>query len=221
MTEPEREGHVADGMVASEARLAAADALRRLGHAIVSHDAGDEFFSRVVGAIEGVLPQIEASSQRRRLPEHMKRGLFEGAPPDGGRIDHFPDCVISGHANPLGVAIVVHRQGDEAVARVTLGPAFEGAPGRAHGGVVAGIFDDVLGNVLTIIEQPAFTAELTIRYLAPTPLGVELEYRGRLVRRDGRKLWIDGECVAPDGTRVAEAAGLFIAIDFSRLDRGR
>lgn len=209
--------YVADGMEASDARLAAADALRRLGHAIVAHDAGDEFFGRVVAAIDTVLPQIEASSPRRRLPQNMKRGLFEGAPPDGSRIDHFPDCVISGHANPLGVAIVVHREGDEAVARVSLGPAFEGAPGRAHGGVVAGIFDDVLGNVLTIIEQPAFTAELTVRYLAPTPLGVELEYRGRLVRREGRKLWIEGECHAPDGTLVASAAGLFIAIDFSRL----
>lgn len=217
MSESADPAPVVDGMHASDARLAAADALRRLGHAIVSHDAGDEFFSQVVSSIEAVLPAIEASPSRRRLPEHMKRGLFEGAPPDGGRIDHFPDCVISGHANPLGVAIVVHREGDEAVARVTLGPAFEGAPGRAHGGVVAGIFDDVLGNVLTIIEQPAFTAELTIRYLAPTPLGVELVYRGRLVRRDGRKLWIEGECLAPDGAVVASAAGLFIAIDFSRL----
>lgn len=209
--------YVADGMDASEARLAAADALRRLGHAIVSHDAGDKFFSRVAAAIDTVLPEIEVSPPRRRLPEHMKRGLFEGAPPDGDRIDHFPDCVISGHANPLGVAIVVHRDNDEAVARVTLGPAFEGAPGRAHGGVVAGIFDDVLGNVLTIIEQPAFTAELTVRYLAPTPLGVPLEYRGRLVRRDGRKLWIEGECRGPDGEVVTTSEGLFIAIDFSRL----
>lgn len=212
--------YVADGMHASDPRLAAADALRRLGHAIVAHDAGDAFFERVVAAVDTVLPQIESSPPRRRLPENMKRGLFEGAPPDGSRIDHFPDCVISGHANPLGVAIVVHREGDEAVASVSLGPAFEGAPGRAHGGVVAGIFDDVLGNVLTIIEQPAFTAELTVRYLAPTPLGVELEYRGRLARRDSRKLWIDGECRAPDGTRVAEAHGLFIAIDFSRLGQG-
>lgn len=211
------EQYVADGMVASEPRLRAAGSLRRLGHMLVSHDPGDEFFDRVIEAIERVLPEIDASPSRRRLPENMKRGLFEGPPADGERIDHFPDCVISGHANPLGVAIVVHRDGDEAVARVTLGPAFEGAPGRAHGGTVAGIFDDVLGNVLTIIEQPAFTAELTIRYLAPTPLGVELEYRGRLVRRDGRKLWIDGECTGPDGERLAEASGLFIGIDFHRL----
>ena len=151
----------------------------------------------------------------------MKRGLYLDAPADGVRIDHFPDCVISGHANPLGVAIVVHREGDEAVARVRLGPAFEGAPGRSHGGVVAGIFDDVLGNVLTIVGQPAFTAELTVRYLAPTPIGVELEYRGRLARRQGRKLWIDGECRAPDGSVVTSASGLFIAIDFSRLAGAR
>ena len=56
------EQYIADGMYASESRLAAADALRRLGHAIVAHDAGDEFFDQVVSQIEAVLPQIEASS---------------------------------------------------------------------------------------------------------------------------------------------------------------
>ena len=209
--------YVADGMVASDARLAAADALRRLGHALVSHDPGDEFFERVVTAIDSVLPEITASAPRRRLAGNMKRSMYDDPPRDGSRIDHFPDCVISGHANPLGVAMMVHREGDEAVARITLGPAFEGAPGRAHGGIVAGIFDDVLGNVLVIIEQPAFTAELTVHYLAPTPLGVELEYRGRLTGREDRKLWIDGECRGPDGALVATASGLFIAIDMAKL----
>ena len=47
---------------------------------------------------------------------------------------------------------------EEAVARVRLGHAFEGAPGRAHGGIVASIFDDVMGIVLTIHSTPAFTA---------------------------------------------------------------
>lgn len=210
------EQYVADGMVASDMRLAAADALRRLGHALVSHDPGDEFFGRVVSAIDSVLPDVEASPARRRLPDNLKRDIYMGAPADGERIDHFPDCIISGHANPFGVAIVVHREGDEAVARVTLGPAFEGAPGRAHGGVVAGILDDVLGNILTVIEQPAFTAELTIRYHAPMLIGVELETRARLVRREGRKIWIEGE-TSHDGHVVASASGLFIAVDLSQL----
>ena len=50
--------------------------------------------------------------------------------------------------------------------RARCGAAHEGAPGRSHGGVVAGLFDDVFGFVLDVVQEPAFTGELTIRYVA-------------------------------------------------------
>jgi len=205
-----------DAWAVSEARLRAAGALRSLGHAMVGHHIDDAFFERVVESIDGVLPGIEAAAPRRRPADAMKRQMFEQVVDDGARIDHFPDCVVSGHANPLGIAIVVHREGDDAVARVTLGAAFEGAPGRAHGGVVAAIFDDVLGAILSVLGTPAFTATLRVDYLAPTPMGVELEFRARLRERDGRKLWIEGEALHA-GERIATAEGLFIAIDLEKL----
>jgi acyl-coenzyme A thioesterase PaaI-like protein len=183
---------------------------------MVGHHIDDTFFERVVESIDGVLPGIEAAAPRRRPADAMKRQMFEQVVGDGARIDHFPDCVVSGHANPLGIAVVVHREGDDAVARVTLGAAFEGAPGRAHGGVVAAIFDDVLGAILSVLGTPAFTATLRVDYLAPTPMGVELEFRARLRERDGRKLWIEGEALHA-GERIATAEGLFIAIDLEKL----
>ena len=129
---------------------------------------------------------------------------------------HYPDCVVSGPANPMGIAITCRRDGDDALATVQFGPAFEGAPGRAHGGIVAAVFDDVMGFVLSMVQTPAFTGRLTVSYLAPTPLGTELEFRARLRERDGRKLWIDGEAVA-DGKRFAEAEGLFISVPPERF----
>jgi acyl-coenzyme A thioesterase PaaI-like protein len=146
----------------------------------------------------------------------MKREVWENRPGQGGTIDHFPDCIVSGPANPMGIGITVHRDGDEAVARVRLGPAFEGAPGRAHGGVVAAIFDDTMGFVLTIHSVPAYTGRLTVSYLAPTPVGDELEFRARLVRRERRKLFIEGEA-RHDGDRIAEGSGVFVAIPPERL----
>lgn len=126
-------------------------------------------------------------------------------------MDHFPDCIVSGQANPMGVAITVHREGDDAVARVGFGPAFEGAPGRAHGGVVAAVFDDTLGFVLSMVQTPAFTGQLTVSYLAPTPVGEDLEFRARLRERNGRKLLIEGE-ERHDGQLVATCEVLFISI---------
>src|SRR3954462_10871216 len=208
-----------DAMPISPARTAAAGALRRLGHAIVGHQVDDAVFERLTDAINAAIPEIEAGEPRSRPVDDMKRRLFESPPDDGESMDHFPDCGVSGSANPMGIAIVVHREGDDAVARVTLGAAFEGAPGRAHGGIVAAVFDDAMGFVLSMESTPAFTGRLTISYLAPTPVGTELTFRCRLRNREARKLFIDGEAWAGEH-KVAEAEGLFITIPPERFGIG-
>ncbi|TMK85842.1 MAG: PaaI family thioesterase [Actinobacteria bacterium] len=141
----------------------------------------------------------------------MKQHMFE-RPAEGSPIGTFPDCVVSGDANPMGLDVQFFREGDEAVSRVVLGPAFEGAPNRAHGGVVAAVFDDLMGFVLTIHESPAYTAELTVRYRRPTPVGEQIEFRARLVDRRGRRLQIEAEAIDSDGTKIATATALFITI---------
>jgi len=201
------------------ARVRAAAAVRRLGHAIVGHDVAPAQLDQLADDIERRLPGLESGAPRSRAVEIMKRNMMFDRPEDGERIGTFPDCVVSGDANPMGMAIGFYRRGDEAVAHVNLGPAFEGAPDRAHGGVVAAIFDYLMGFVLHIIETPAFTGELTVRYLAPTPVGIDIEFRAWLQRREGRKLWIDAEATH-DGQAVCTATGLFIAIDRDKFAGG-
>jgi acyl-coenzyme A thioesterase PaaI-like protein len=201
---------------ATDARIASADALRQLGHALVGHEVDDATLAAIERWALAQLPAVEAGAPRARPVDDMKRRLFEDPPGDGESMDHFPDCVVSGKANPMGIAIEVHREGDDAVARIALGSAFEGAPGRAHGGIVAAGFDDTMGFVLSMEKTPAFTGRLTVSYLAPTPVGEELEFRCRLAGREGRKLRIAGEARHGDQV-VAEAEGLFIAIPIERF----
>jgi acyl-coenzyme A thioesterase PaaI-like protein len=203
----------------SPQRIRAATALRALGHAIVAHDAADDELDAVATWAEQARKRIEASPRRQRPIGAMKSAQFSGPPPAGEPLDHFPDCVVSGKANPLGIAITAVQEGDEAVARVVLGPAFEGAPGRSHGGVVAAVFDDTLGYVLLMERTPAYTGRLSVTYRAPTPVNVPLEFRARLVERRGRKLTITGEARHGD-TVVAEAEGLFITVDLERFAAG-
>jgi acyl-coenzyme A thioesterase PaaI-like protein len=141
----------------------------------------------------------------------MKQHMFE-RPAEGEPIGTFPDCVVSGDANPMGLDIQFFREGDEAVSHAVLGPAFEGAPNRAHGGVVAAVFDDLMGFVLTIHESPAYTAELTVRYRRPTPVGEPIEFRARLVDRRGRRLHIQADATDKSGAKIATADALFITI---------
>ena len=199
------------------ARVRAASALRRLGHAIVSHDVPASVFESIAAGVESWLPAVESAPGRSRSIETMKQHAFD-RPPEGSKIGTFPDCVVSGDANPMGLDIQFFREGDEAVSHAVLGPAFEGAPNRAHGGVVAAVFDDLMGFVLTINESPAYTAELTVRYKRPTPVGEDIEFRARLVDRRGRRLKIEAEATAAAGTKIATAAGLFITIPREGFD---
>ena len=137
-------------------------------------------------------------------------------PPAEAPIVSYDDRPFSGLASPWGLDLQARRHGDSVEAELTLREAHEGAPGRAHGGIVAGLFDDVFGFVLGMIAQPAFTGELSVRYERPTPLHRPLLCRGRLERRDGRKLWITGELVDradPDQPVLARGTGLFITVD--------
>jgi acyl-coenzyme A thioesterase PaaI-like protein len=209
------------GAAPSAARIDAAAAMRQLGHAIVGHDVDDDTFHTLTTTVLELLARVEASPPRSALTPDMNGGLFAVPPPQGGaRGSHFPDCIVTGPANPMGVAAQTRRDGDDAVVLATLGEAFEGAPGRAHGGIVAALFDEAMGFVLSIACTPAFTGRLTVTYRAPVPLGVALEFRARLTRRDGRKLWMAGEARHGD-TVLAEAEALFVAVDPERFASGR
>jgi acyl-coenzyme A thioesterase PaaI-like protein len=203
-------------MQVSPARIEAAEALRRLGNALVGHHVDDDYLLEMAKTADAMLREVIHGERRTRPVDDMKRYVWGLHPGAGARVNHFPDCIVSGAANPMGLGMSIWRDDEEAVARVRLGNAFEGAPGRAHGGVVAAIFDDVMGIVLTIQSTPAFTARLTVSYLAPVPVGVELEFRARQTWREGRKLFIAAEATH-NGNVIAEAEGLFIALPPERF----
>ncbi len=193
----------------SSARLAAATALRRLGHALVARQVPDDVLERIATRVDQLTDRLQAMAPRQRP---APTDLFTGSAANGPSPSHFPDCVVTGAANPMGMDARVERRGREGVLTATLGAAFEGAPGRAHGGVVAALLDEAMGVVLSIVGTPAYTGRLTVTYRAPTPLQVPLEFRARLLERQGRKLHIAAEGRHGD-TVIAEAKALFIAVD--------
>ena len=203
----------------SEARLAAAAALRRLSHAFVSHEVDDDTLAELTTTVGSFAGAFEAAPDRVRASIDLVNEVFMTAPRDGGGRSTFAHSIVTGKANPMGMAADVERYGQEAVLLATLGPAFEGAPGRAHGGSVAALFDEVMGFVLSVHATAAYTGSLTVTYRAPTPLGVELELRSRLRSRHGRKLRIEATARHGD-LLVAEAEGLFIAVDPERFALG-
>ena len=75
---------------------------------------------------------------------------------------------------------------------------------------MAAFFDDLTGFVLQVAATTAYTGELTVRYLAPVPIGVPLLGRAWLVGRERRKLFVEADLQA-DGAVVATCKAIFIA----------
>jgi acyl-coenzyme A thioesterase PaaI-like protein len=194
-----------------QARSAAAGALRSLAHEFVAHRADDLLLERVARVADELTAEISAAPRIVRSADQERAGLAEPRPPDGAILEHSSVCPVSGHENPMSLAMSAKRQGDGVAASVTLGAGFAGPPGIAHGGAVAGLLDDVMGFVLDSIERTAgYTASLTVSFKKPVPVGTEIDVRGRLRRREGRKLFIEAR-IEHAGETLAEAEGLFIA----------
>jgi acyl-coenzyme A thioesterase PaaI-like protein len=201
-------------MSTDEARGEAAAALRDLNHTFAMHDPGDDHLGEVARDARAITSGLANEPRRDRLA--LMRASVSTGLPFGNAGSGFSDRAVAGATNPTSADIDVEFEAVDVVARVVLRRAFEGAPGRAHGGIVAAVFDDVTGFVIGQLHEPAFTGELTVRYEAPVPVDTPLEMRARLVGRERRKLFITAECRAGDDV-VATCKATYITVDPSKF----
>ena len=198
-----------------ELRALAAGKLREIGHSFVASDLSDEQLHELILHLDAVATHVEGAPQRVRRVDPVAAERFTmHAPGSSSTMSRqlFADSIVSGSANPMGIGAELWSEDETAVMQVTLGKAFEGAPGRAHGGVVASLIDETMGVVLGIVKVLAFTAQLDITYRAPTPIGHPIRVTAWLTKHEGRKLYIDAK-VEDGETLIASATALFISVD--------
>ncbi|MEV4241557.1 PaaI family thioesterase [Nocardia sp. NPDC050408] len=83
---------------------------------------------------------------------------------------HVDGCFGCGPPNPAAVGIALNLENDHVIGRFTLDERHQGAPGVAHGGVIAAILDEASGTVPSAMCVPAVTAKLEVNYVLPAPL---------------------------------------------------
>jgi len=136
--------------------------------------------------------------------------------------EDYAHCYGCGRLNPDGLQIKTRWEGDESVTRYTPRPYHIAIPGFVYGGVLASLIDchgtgtaaaaaaRAQGRPLDSDPPLRYvTASLKVDYLKPTPLGVELEIRGRATEVKGRKAVVESTLYA-DG--VATVRGEVIAV---------
>jgi acyl-coenzyme A thioesterase PaaI-like protein len=140
--------------------------------------------------------------------------------PDGAQLPpHHGHCLGCGPNNPHGHHLVVHRRGKEVHAVHVFDQKHVGAPGIAHGGAVATVFDDLFGFLLYLTGAPAVTRQLEVRYDAPVLLGTSYELAARVVSDEGRKLFVEARMREAGGPLVASASALFLKVDLAHFER--
>jgi acyl-coenzyme A thioesterase PaaI-like protein len=123
--------------------------------------------------------------------------------------DEFSHCYGCGRLNEQGLQIKSYWEGEETVARFLPGDHHTATPGFVYGGMIASLIDchstgtasaaayRKEGRAMDTDPPLRFvTAALKVDYLAPTPLGVELEIRGRVVEMKGKKVVIEARILA-------------------------
>jgi acyl-coenzyme A thioesterase PaaI-like protein len=185
----------------AEARSSLAQAIRRLVADTTTTAASDDQFAVARELVES------ASAALRPVPGvagHRAR-TEAGVQPTLNPFDSA--------GNPLAPPLVprVAAPG-EYIAEFTLSPAYEGPPGRAHGGVVTGILDHACGYALRSMDTLAVSVSLTIDLHHPTPYGEPLIVAARVDERDGRKIWVDADITTAGGTVTASCRTLMLQL---------
>lgn len=172
-----------------------AAAIRRLVDLSLRVDPADPVLGEVADALDELSAGLES-------PAHL---TTEQIPVPGWR--HNP---VSGEENGISPPLRLESTPDgSAEGIVTLGVPYQGPNGIAHGGVSAMILDQVLSAAIPESGVPIVTARLTIRFHRPVPLFTPLAVRGRVARREGRKVFSSGEIMLND-TILVSAEGLFV-----------
>ncbi|GAA3226257.1 PaaI family thioesterase [Actinocorallia longicatena] len=99
----------------------------------------------------------------------------------------------------------------------------QGAPGLAHGGLLATAMDEILGTAAWSLGKMAVTGRLETDFRAPVPVGSTLYLKAWCTGVEGRKIYLSGEgrLGDPDGPLAVQAAALFVEVPREHFTKER
>lgn len=170
-------------------RLAAA--FKRLNNQLIRIEADDEVLANWAGRLETLLAETEAFAQKDTKDANRK--LFTGKATAEDVFYMMDYAPVGGPSNPVAPPLEWTKHGKDGVeAEVVLGLAYQGPPGRVHGGVIGWMLDAVLSRAIHAAMRIGMTGTLNLRYLAGTPLNERITLRAKVAGQEGRKTFVEG-----------------------------
>jgi acyl-coenzyme A thioesterase PaaI-like protein len=138
------------------------------------------------------------------------------APPPGSTLpSHYRLCFGCGTDHPTGLHLrVVAGEGCRIHAQLAVSEHHQGAPGLAHGGLLAAAFDEALGAVTWLLRRPVVTAHLETDYRAPVPVGSVMHIDASCDAVAGRKVYSSavGRLGSAEGPVAVQARAVFVVV---------
>jgi len=125
-------------------------------------------------------------------------------------VTKYAHCFVCGDKNDNGLKAVFMYDGKQASTTVVAREVFEGYKNIYHGGILSTLLDEVMIKAILAEEIFAVTAELTVKFKAPVPIGETLTFTGWVTERRRRLLATEGKVEGRDGTVYATATGKYI-----------
>jgi hypothetical protein len=205
---------VSDAVSGDAALIELAAAIRRINAVSVGRPIADDALRQAAGALGGVADILEAEALDSKRPRSQPT-------PSMNPRDLFPTSPVIGQANPVAPpAEFWSVEGENGVreirGRVFFDYPYEGPPTCVHGGMIAALFDEMLGSANIIANHAGMTGTLTVRYRKPTPLLTPLQLEARCTGTERRKVFTWGG-IFHDGELLAEADGIFISVQPGRM----
>lgn len=183
--------------------------LRRVADLFASSELSADQAEQLVAQVARLGDELEAAG-------HDERGPWWHRGPD--YTEAFDaDSPFRGRENPWGPSMSLCRVGPDggvgagATGQLVADRSCAGPPNTLHGGVLAGLFDEVIGEAAAHAAPDVFavTGRLNVRYRKPTPIGVELALAANVVSLSSRSMRLEATCQA-NGETTATATALMV-----------
>ena len=112
-------------------------------------------------------------------------------------------CMACGaeHPNSLDVRLMA-GEGVSVTGNYTVSELQQGAPGIAHGGVLAAVMDELLGSLNWLLLAPAVTYRLQTTFHRPVPVGATLDLYAEVTEVADRRVLCRGRAMLGDVVAV-------------------
>lgn len=129
-------------------------------------------------------------------------------------LDKDRGCFVCGPDNAMGLQAVFScdKELKQSFCRLTIEDNFQGWHSIVHGGIIASLLDEACIYAGRALAETLVTAELSVRYRKPVPVGQEVVITGKVLEKRRKVLKVKS-CLELNGEIHAEAEGRIFLID--------